>query len=98
MALVLHLGGIGKCVRLIWEWSVHDQESGNYKHGSFVVIESSKYLTWARSLGTSTRICSAHLERVMNAFRCNPMRCWRVIEVVPDHCLFLNMFSASLTS
>ena len=28
MALVLHLGGVGKCVRLIWKWSVHDQESG----------------------------------------------------------------------
>jgi hypothetical protein len=27
MALELHLGGVGKCVRLIWEWSVHDQES-----------------------------------------------------------------------
>ena len=29
MAFVLHLGGVGKCVRLIWEWSVHDQESGD---------------------------------------------------------------------
>jgi hypothetical protein len=29
MALVLHLGGVGKCVRLIWEWSVHNQESGD---------------------------------------------------------------------
>jgi hypothetical protein len=29
MALVLHVGGVGKCVRLIWEWSVHDQESGD---------------------------------------------------------------------
>ena len=28
MALVLHLGGVGKCARLIWKWSVHDQESG----------------------------------------------------------------------
>ena len=74
------------------------RSQGIYKHGSFVVIESSKYVTRAHSLGTSTGICSAHLERVMNAFRCNPMRCWRVIEVVPDHCLFLNMFSASLTS
>jgi hypothetical protein len=27
MALVLHLGGIGECGRLIWEWSVHSQES-----------------------------------------------------------------------
>ena len=27
MVLVLHLGGVGKDVRLIWEWSVHDQES-----------------------------------------------------------------------
>jgi hypothetical protein len=26
---VLHLGGVGKCVRLIWEWSVHNQESGD---------------------------------------------------------------------
>jgi hypothetical protein len=31
MALVLHLGDVGKCVRLIWDWSVHDQESG-YLH------------------------------------------------------------------
>ncbi len=29
MALVLHLGGVGNCVRLIWEWSVHNQESGD---------------------------------------------------------------------
>jgi len=26
LALVLHLGGVGECVRLIWEWSVHNQE------------------------------------------------------------------------
>jgi hypothetical protein len=29
MALVLHLGGVGECGRLIWEWSVHSQESGD---------------------------------------------------------------------
>jgi hypothetical protein len=29
MALMLHLGGVGECVRLIWEWSVHNQESGD---------------------------------------------------------------------
>ena len=29
MALVLHLGGVGKCMRLIWGWSGHGQESGN---------------------------------------------------------------------
>jgi hypothetical protein len=29
MALVLHLGGVGECERLIWEWSVHSQESGD---------------------------------------------------------------------
>jgi hypothetical protein len=29
MALVLHLGGVGECGRLIWEWSVHGQESGD---------------------------------------------------------------------
>ncbi len=29
MALMLHLGGVGKCGRLIWEWSVHSQESGD---------------------------------------------------------------------
>ena len=29
MALVLHLGGVGKCGRLIWEWSVQSQESGD---------------------------------------------------------------------
>jgi hypothetical protein len=29
MALVLHVGGVGECVRLIWEWSVHNQESGD---------------------------------------------------------------------
>jgi len=27
LALVLHLGGVGEYVRLIWEWSVHNQES-----------------------------------------------------------------------
>jgi len=27
MALVLHLGGVGECMRLIREWSVHGQES-----------------------------------------------------------------------
>jgi len=29
LALVLHLGGVGECMRLIWEWSVHNQESGD---------------------------------------------------------------------
>jgi len=29
LALVLHLGGVGECVRVIWEWSVHNQESGD---------------------------------------------------------------------
>jgi hypothetical protein len=29
MALVLHLGGVGKYGRLIWEWSVQAQESGD---------------------------------------------------------------------
>jgi hypothetical protein len=29
MALVLHLGGVGKCMRLIWAWSVHGQKSGD---------------------------------------------------------------------
>jgi len=28
MTLVLHLGGVGECGRLIWEWSVQGQESG----------------------------------------------------------------------
>ena len=27
MALVLHLGGVGECGRLIWDWSVQAQES-----------------------------------------------------------------------
>ena len=29
MALVLHLGGVGECGRLIWDWSVQAQESGD---------------------------------------------------------------------
>jgi hypothetical protein len=29
MALVLHLGDVGECVRLVWERSNHDQESGD---------------------------------------------------------------------
>jgi hypothetical protein len=29
MALVLHLAGVGKCGRLIWDWSVQAQESGD---------------------------------------------------------------------
>ncbi len=29
MALVLHLGDVGKCRRLIWDWSVQAQESGD---------------------------------------------------------------------
>ena len=29
LALVLHLGGVGKCGRLIWVWSVQAQESGD---------------------------------------------------------------------
>ena len=29
MALVLHLGGVGEWMRLIWEWSAHGQESGD---------------------------------------------------------------------
>jgi len=27
LALVLHLGGVGEYVRLIWAWSIHNQES-----------------------------------------------------------------------
>ncbi len=29
LALVLHLGGVGECVRLIWGWSDRGQESGD---------------------------------------------------------------------
>jgi hypothetical protein len=29
LALVLHLGGVGECVRLIWGWSDQGQESGD---------------------------------------------------------------------
>jgi hypothetical protein len=29
LALVLHLGGVGECGRLIWVWSVQAQESGD---------------------------------------------------------------------
>ena len=29
MALVLHLGGVGKYGRLTWDWSVKAQESGD---------------------------------------------------------------------
>jgi hypothetical protein len=29
LAPVLHLGGVGKCGRLIWVWSVQVQESGD---------------------------------------------------------------------
>jgi hypothetical protein len=36
MALVLHLGGVGECVRLIWEWSVHNQESGDLHMGTWI--------------------------------------------------------------
>ena len=28
LALVLHLGGVGKCGRLSWVWSVHAQDAG----------------------------------------------------------------------
>jgi hypothetical protein len=34
MALMLHLGGVGECVRLIWGWSVHNQESGDLQGGA----------------------------------------------------------------
>ena len=33
MALVLHLGGIGKCVTQSWGRSIHPQESGVYSLG-----------------------------------------------------------------
>ncbi len=33
MALVLHLGGVGECGRLIWDWSVQAQESGDLQGG-----------------------------------------------------------------
>jgi hypothetical protein len=39
LALVLHLGGVGKCMRLIWEWSVHNQESGDLHCYTMVVCE-----------------------------------------------------------
>ncbi len=32
-ALVLHLCGVGECVRLIWGWSDHGQESGDLHGG-----------------------------------------------------------------
>ena len=31
--ILLHLGGVAKCVRLIWEWSDHHQESGDLQKG-----------------------------------------------------------------
>ena len=45
MALVLHLGGVGDCGRLIWEWSVHSQESGDLHLLSFVpVVDRLKFV------------------------------------------------------
>ncbi len=35
LALVLHLGGVGECGRLIWVWSVQAQESEDLQYGSF---------------------------------------------------------------
>ena len=37
LALVLHLGGVGECVRLIWEWSVHNQETGDLQWGHTIL-------------------------------------------------------------
>jgi hypothetical protein len=36
MALVLHLGGVGEWMRLIWKWSVHGMESGDLQFMSFL--------------------------------------------------------------
>ncbi len=40
-ALVLHLGGVGECVRLIWGWSDHGQESGDLQGGRFAILTKS---------------------------------------------------------
>jgi hypothetical protein len=33
---MLHLGGVGECVRLIWEGSVHNQESGDLQSAALL--------------------------------------------------------------
>ncbi len=53
MALMLHLGGVGEFVRLIWEWSVHNQESGDLQYYSTIlqynntVLQYHTYPEWS---------------------------------------------------
>ena len=45
-ALVLHLGGVGECMRLIWGWSDHGQESGDlHDHHPFSFEFSAEFLS-----------------------------------------------------
>ena len=59
MALVLHLGGVGECMRLIWEWSVHGQESGDLQtlgslgilpFGIWLLLGSARLWAWLTCL------------------------------------------------
>jgi hypothetical protein len=44
LALVLHFGGVGECVRLIWERSVRDQESGDLHDCHFSVTDDKEMM------------------------------------------------------
>jgi hypothetical protein len=67
MALVLHLGGVGECVRLIWEWSVHNQESGgstlsassvDHEFHPYVQIEQRRVQEGARHSTAPNSVCN----------------------------------------
>jgi hypothetical protein len=50
MALVLHLSGVGESLRLIWEWSFHNQESGDLHEGYTTARDSRAWQGTARRL------------------------------------------------
>jgi hypothetical protein len=54
LALMLHLGGVGECGRLIWVWSVQAQESGDLQlcdmDAMIMLIDSMKTKDWPNGL------------------------------------------------
>ncbi len=55
LALLLHLGGVGECVRLIRGWSDHGQESGDLQKG-----QQQKQKTWRSNSKASRQEYALH--------------------------------------
>jgi hypothetical protein len=104
MALVLHLGGVGKWMRLIWKWSAHGQESGDLQvvvcmvaavTAAATAVGASRYsrlinlvLWYAHSLFPLFWIHLSHGCHLQVHGHCN----WRSIITI-HHCVYYVIYS-----